>query len=280
MKTYREALNRTISLLEEAGIDNPSYDGWALFEEATGMNRVKYLLEQKQIIADNEEQLLEQYVARRMSREPLQHILGYAYFYGRKYNVSPAVLIPRHDTEVVVETALGRLHADSRVLDMCTGSGCIGITVALECVTASVDAVDISPQALEVARRNAGDLGADVRFVHSDLFENLKKDILYDMIISNPPYIPTKVIEGLAREVKEYDPMLALDGSEDGLLFYRRIVDEARNYLKHGGEIVFEIGHDQADSVSTLLADAGYSDIYIKKDLAGLDRVAGGIWLG
>lgn len=280
MKTYREALNRAISLLEEADIDNPSYDGWALFEEATGMNRVKYLLEQKRVIADNEEQLLEQYVARRLAREPLQHILGYAYFYGRKYNVSPAVLIPRHDTEVVVEAALGRLRAGSRVLDMCTGSGCIGITVALECVSARVDAVDISPQALEVAKCNAGELGADVKFFHSDLFENLKKDILYDMIISNPPYIPTKVIEGLSREVREYDPMLALDGSEDGLLFYRRIVDEARNYLRPGGEIVFEIGHDQADSVGALLADAGYSDIYIKKDLSGLDRVAGAIWLG
>jgi release factor glutamine methyltransferase len=161
---------------------------------------------------------------------------------------------------------------------MCTGSGCILISLLKLCSFADVSGVgaDVSEEALQVAHKNAENLGVDATFVHSDLFSEVEEQ--YDVIVSNPPYIRTSVIEGLKEEVKFHDPFIALDGKEDGLYFYRRIVEESPQYLKKGGKLYFEIGHDQGEDVSRLMKEAGFSDVTVKKDLAGLDRVVFGVY--
>ena len=181
-------------------------------------------------------------------------------------------MIPRQDTEVLVETALAMMKPECRLLDMCTGSGCILLSLAKLGTVAEGIGVDISEGALKVAERNRENLGLpQVRLVHSNLFESVEG--VFDMIVSNPPYIPTEDIEDLMREVRDHEPHLALDGSKDGLLFYRKLAEESGRYLVPGGSLLFEIGYDQGGAVSQLLDQAGFKDIHVKKDLAGLDRV-------
>lgn len=275
MRTYRDYLEKAIELLEDHGIDNAKGDAFELLEHYSGMTRTQYLLKADEDMPFNEAESLFRAASKRANHVPLQHIMGFAYFYGRQFDVNENVLIPRFDTECVVEYALQNVQNQAMVLDMCTGSGCIGITMALE-KELKVKACDISEKALEVAKGNADKLGAEVEFVKSDLFTEFK-DESFDMIVSNPPYIPTEVIATLSSEVKDFDPMLALDGSSDGLLFYRRIIDEGSRFLKKGGRFVFEIGSDQAQEVSDLLAKAGFLDIVCKKDLAGLDRIVSAV---
>jgi release factor glutamine methyltransferase len=218
-----------------------------------------------------------------MKREPLQHILGQAYFYGRAFNVNKNVLVPRFDTEVLVENALKTVKDGDAVLDMCTGSGCIIITLALERNLSVAVGCDKSDEALSVARGNlrklTGGAGRNITFMQGDLFQALGSDYRnsFDCIVSNPPYIESSVIDTLSDEVKNYDPLMALDGGEDGLAFYREITGQANSYLKDGGALFFEIGAEQGKAVAELMERAGYSDIEIIKDLAGLDRVVRGI---
>ena len=191
---------------------------------------------------------------------------------GLPFLVNESVLIPRQDTEVLVETALAMMKPECRLLDMCTGSGCILLSLAKLGTVAEGVGVDISEGALKVAERNRENLGLpQVRLVHSNLFESVEG--VFDMIVSNPPYIPTEDIEDLMREVRDHEPHLALDGSKDGLLFYRKLAEESGRYLVPGGSLLFEIGYDQGKAVSQLLDQAGFKDIHVKKDLAGLDRV-------
>ena len=191
---------------------------------------------------------------------------------GLPFFVNESVLIPRQDTEVLVETALAMMKPECRLLDMCTGSGCILLSLAKLGTVAEGVGVDISEGALKVAERNRENLGLpQVRLVHSNLFESVEG--VFDMIVSNPPYIPTEDIEDLMREVRDHEPHLALDGSKDGLLFYRKLAEESGRYLVPGGSLLFEIGYDQGGAVSQLLDQAGFKDIHVKKDLAGLDRV-------
>lgn len=276
MRTYKDYVEEVIKLLENHNIDNARGDALELLERFSGMTRTEYVIDGNKDMPVDEAELLFRGASMRAHNVPLQHILGFAYFYGRKFKVNGDVLIPRFDTECVVEYALNHMENGAEVLDMCTGSGCIGITVALE-KKVRVCAVDISPKALAVACENAAKSGAEVEFIQGDLFENIGADRTFDMIISNPPYIPTEAIKNLAAEVKDYDPVLALDGSPDGLLFYRRIINEGRRFLKTGGRFVFEIGSDQAEDVRKLLSDAGFKDIIIKKDLAGLDRIVSAV---
>ena len=187
------------------------------------------------------------------------------------------VLVPRQDTEVLVESVLEVLKPGMNVLDMCTGSGCILISLMKLGGQVSGAGVDISGEALQVACQNAEKLGVETRFLHSDLFTEVEEK--YDVIVSNPPYIRTAVIEELKEEVKFHDPFLALDGKEDGLYFYRNIIEEASDYLKPRGRLYFEIGHDQGEDVSRLMREAGFSDVTVKKDLAGLDRVVFGVYI-
>lgn len=201
---------------------------------------------------------------------------------GLVFCVNRHVLIPRQDTEILVETALERMKPGMQILDMCTGSGCILLSLLKLCKAEGVTGTgtDISKEALRVAVSNAERLGIRAKFVQGDLFENIGSQKIFDMIVSNPPYIPTAVIDGLQEEVKLYDPYVALDGREDGLFFYRRIVKESIPYIKRDGCLLFEIGCEQAEAVAGLMEKAGYKDIRVKKDLAGLDRVVYGMYNG
>ena len=276
--TLKEAYEYGQEQLKNVGIDDADLDAWYLLEHVTGITRAGYFMDMHRALSEKEEAEYREFVAIRAKHVPLQHITGVQEFMGLAFGVNKHVLVPRQDTEVLVESVLEVLKPEMRVLDMCTGSGCILISLLKLCGFADVSGVgvDVSEDALQVACKNAENLGVDATFVHSDLFSEVEEQ--YDVIVSNPPYIRTSVIEGLKEEVKFHDPFIALDGKEDGLYFYRRIVEESPRYLKKGGKLYFEIGHDQGDDVSRLMKEAGFSDVTVKKDLAGLDRVVFGVY--
>ena len=221
---------------------------------------------------------------KRAEHIPLQHLTGTACFMGYDFYVDERVLVPRQDTEILVEEALNLLKKTEkpRILDMCTGSGCILLSILKEIPDAEGVGSDLSEAALQVAEKNVQKLGLDQRavLVHSDLFSGEyfsetsgKTQGEYDMLVSNPPYIPTREIETLMDEVRTHDPYMALDGKEDGLYFYRKITEECRKYLKPGGWLLYEIGWDQGRAVTGIMENAGFEQITVKKDLAELDRV-------
>ena len=281
---YREILLKGEERLASLNIADSKNDAWLLFEYIFDMPRHKYFMDSNMECLD--EKLVEDYlqvVELRGNHIPLQHITKTQDFMGMTFRVNENVLIPRQDTEVLVEKALSVVKAGDQVLDMCTGSGCIAISIA-KLKNVSVTAVDISPKALEVAKGNADNLDAsNVKFVESNLFEKLKEDSTsknckkYDIIVSNPPYIKSLDVEDLMIEVKDHEPRLALDGDEDGLKFYRAITMEAKEFLKSGGYLMYEIGCDQAEDLRVIMEENGFKDIETIKDLAGLDRVCVGI---
>lgn len=256
-------------------VDNASVDAWYLLEHIYGISRVDFLIRRNDPFDEAQMKKSADYQAlirRRSEGYPVQYLTGGTEFMGLPFFVNESVLIPRQDTEVLVETALAMMKPECRLLDMCTGSGCILLSLAKLGTVAEGVGVDISEGALKVAERNRENLGLpQVRLVHSNLFESVEG--VFDMIVSNPPYIPTEDIEDLMREVRDHEPHLALDGSKDGLLFYRKLAEESGRYLVPGGSLLFEIGYDQGGAVSQLLDQAGFKDIHVKKDLAGLDRV-------
>lgn len=281
----REALKRAEAYLQERGVADASVDAWILLEYATGMTRAAYLADGMRPMAEAEEERYFALIERRGRRIPLQHITGEQEFMGLNFRVNPCVLIPRQDTETLVEEALALLKPGMKVLDLCTGSGCIAISLKKlwrepherafgKTDGLTVEASDLSAEALETAKENADRLDADVRLICSDLFSQI--DGVYDVIVSNPPYIESDEIERLADEVRLHEPRLALDGMADGLYFYRRIVREAALHLKDGGWLLFEIGCSQAEQVAGLMRQAGYDEIKVTKDLSGLDRVVTG----
>jgi release factor glutamine methyltransferase len=278
--TYREMRMKTAGMLHEAGIENEAAESWFLMEFACGIDRSFYFLHEADEMSPEDEQKLSELAQRRCSHIPLQHLTGEQEFMGLPFWVNEHVLIPRQDTEILVEEALKKIpKADAkkgpyRVLDLCTGSGCIAISIASFCPHTEVSACDISREALLVAQRNGQRNGVSVQFVQSDLFSQIHEK--YDMIVSNPPYIPSAVIPTLMPEVRDFEPKGALDGMEDGLFFYRKIVRESLDYLMPHGELLFEIGHDQAQAVSDLMRENNFYDIKVIKDLAGLDRVVTG----
>ncbi len=282
--TLREALDYGRARLTEAKIEEANLDAWLLLEYITRVNRASYFGNQDATMEENQWTAYQSVIEERGKRIPLQHITGVQEFMGLVIQVNENVLIPRQDTEVLVEIALENIPRDLtrsrsneklKVLDMCTGSGCILISLLrMRAGVIEGTGVDISVKALEVACNNALLNEVEAVFVESNLYENVAGS--YDMIISNPPYIPTKVIEELEEEVKLHDPMLALDGKEDGLYFYRKIIDEAESYLKPEGILLFEIGHDQGDDISRYMIEKGFKEVRVKKDLAGLDRVVYG----
>ncbi len=273
--TLKEAYEYGQKRLIDAGIDDAVIDAWYLLEHVTGISRAMYFLCMNEEMNQQKEAQYKEYLGTRAKHIPLQHITGVQEFMGLEFNVNEHVLVPRQDTEILVEEALKVLQPEMEVLDMCTGSGCIIISLMKFVKTILGTAVDISEDALDVAKSNAEKLEADVKFIHSNLFE--KVEGTYDMIVSNPPYIRTAVIEELKEEVKFHDPFLALDGKEDGLFFYRKIIKESLNYLKQNGRLYFEIGHDQGEDVKNLMEEAGFVEVVVKKDLAGLDRVVCGM---
>lgn len=272
--TYGQLLQDATNKLEAAGVDDAAYDAFSLFEYAFHMNRAQYLVKSREEV-DNSGEYLE-LIKRRAGHEPLQYITGSQCFYGLDYYVDNRVLIPRYDTEVVVENILSAEKADNLdVLDICTGSGCIAITLASNRPSWKVTGSDISEGALEVSAINKDKLNVhNVSFVHSDLLCSIEGQ--FDIIVSNPPYIERKVIEGLTSEVKDHEPMLALCGGDDGLDLYKRIIKDAVGHLKAGGRLYFEIGYNQGQAVSELLKEYGYNDIRVQQDLAGKDRMVSG----
>lgn len=274
--TIQELYKEGIRQLKQAEIAEAELDAWYLLEYVTGISRTMYYLKQSE---PAEEEAVKRYfdcIGRRAQRIPLQHITGEQEFMGLTFFVNEHVLIPRQDTEVLVEEALCHLRGTEEVLDMCTGSGCILLSLAHYRKGIKAVGADISEQALQVAERNAKRLEEQVTLQRSDLFDQIHGD--YDLIVSNPPYIRTEVIEELEEEVRLHDPMIALDGKEDGLHFYRKITEQSQAHLKCGGWLLFEIGHDQGEDVAKMMEEAGFTEVSVKKDLAGLDRVVSGMY--
>ena len=284
MISLEALLKEGTTVLEENKIQEARLDAWLLLEYVTGISRALYYADPGKMLEKEKAEEYRQLIRQRAEHIPLQHITHQAYFMGFEFYVNENVLIPRQDTETLVEKALEILQGQDkpRVLDMCTGSGCILLSILAMKENAIGTGADVSDKALLVAKRNAEGLNVADRaeFVESDLFsspffkETTGKEVpLYDILISNPPYIRSAVIDDLMEEVKGHDPRIALDGHEDGLYFYRRIVSEGKAYLREEGWMLFEIGYDQGEDVSTLLKEAGFIHVQVIKDLAGLDRV-------
>ena len=269
-------LNWTKAYLAEKGVENPRLEAEWMLCEALSLDRVGLYLNFDKPLSDHELAAYRSMVVRRAKREPLQYILGSQEFMGLDFQVSPAVLIPRHDTEVLVTEAAKRGCGSRSILDIGTGSGCVAIALAKALPEAQVLSVDISGEALAVARDNAQRIGVSVEFVQGSLLEPFTGR-RFDMIVSNPPYIPAADLDTLQQEVRGYEPLSALDGGADGLDFYRRITQAAPGYLNPGGWLVFEVGAGQAPQVLELLGagDLG-SESFTALDPAGIERVVGG----
>lgn len=281
---YRDLYNQGIEILSSENIVDAKIDARLLLEYACKTDRNALFLKGDMEVSDIDEKAYLDLIAKRVQHIPLQHLTGEQEFMGLTFKVNEHVLVPRQDTECLVEIVLKHLHDGMRILDMCTGSGCILISLLHYSNDCQGVGVDLSKEALKVAMHNAMVLGnngvsdaMNIAFIQSDLFE--KVDGKFDIIVSNPPYIKTKVIETLMPEVKDYEPIMALDGMEDGLYFYRQIILDAKKHLNRGGQLFFEIGYDQGVEVSDLMKQAGYVDVEVTKDLAGLDRVVYGTFL-
>ncbi len=276
--TYEKLLAQATDRLIMAGVTDAQLDAWYLLEDTFGINRADYFLKKREcpeLIPGCWEDRLKL----RCERVPLAYVLGYTEFMGLRFHVEPGVLVPRQDTETLVEWVLKAEEGPMTLLDMCTGSGCIGLSLA-KLGGFQVTLSDLSPRAIHVSRINRGglDLEEQVEIYHGDLFEALPEGKQFDVIVSNPPYIETAVIEDLQEEVRDHEPRMALDGMEDGLFFYRKLAKEAPHWLTPGGRIYLEIGYDQGVSVPALLQVAGFVDVTVKKDLAGNDRVVRGVY--
>lgn len=274
---YQELYRMGKDRLTEAKIPEAELDARLLLEEVCGTDRNDLLVHGDKEIPPEQCDRYVEYIQRRQKREPLQQITGYQEFMGLRFKVTPDVLIPRQDTEILVEEVMRYVHDGMHILDMCTGSGCILLSLLKYSNDCEGTGCDISEPALKVAEGNAKELSLNASFVQSNLFENISGK--YEFIVSNPPYIPTGVIPTLMEEVRDHEPVSALDGREDGLYFYREIVEKAGEYLYPGGMLFFEIGYDQAEKVSSLMRKAGYQEVTVCKDLAGLDRVVYGTLL-
>ena len=271
---YTEAFLMGMQKLKEAEIGEAQLDARLLLEEVCGTDHNTLLCHGDREVSEAEEEQYRKALEQRAVHVPLQHLLGYQDFMGLRFQVNEHVLIPRQDTEILVEEAMRYLHDGMRILDLCTGSGCILLSLLHYSNDCEGTGVDISKEALQVAALKAELLGIKADFLKSDLYEKVTGK--FDLLVSNPPYIERKVIPTLMEEVREYDPYIALDGGEDGLDFYRRIIGGAQDYLKRGGQILMEIGSGQAQAVSELLREAGFKEIDVCRDFAGLDRVVSG----
>lgn len=272
--TYREALNLGGKLLTEAEITDAKTDAWLLLSMVCRMERSFYYLHMEEDLPEEELSEYEIALKKRAEHVPLQYIVGETEFMGLRFKVNSGVLIPRQDTETLVEEAIKVIKPGMKILDLCTGSGCIVISILHNVSDVEGYAVDISKQALNVAKENARSNDVSVIFEHSDIFEHVTGS--FDVIVSNPPYIPTAEILKLMPEVQMFEPMEALDGKEDGLYFYQKILENARNYLNSKGKLLFEIGYDQGEAVSQLMQKSGFRDVQVIKDLAHNDRVVKG----
>ena len=271
---YIEAFDKYVKLLEEKNFKDAKSDILLLIYEIFDFDFSKWTMYKYDEIEDiSKLDTLNEYVKKRLGHMPIQYILNKAYFCGLPLYVNENVLIPRFDTEVLVEEVLkvSKKDKSKRILDICTGSGAIAIALKKLGGFERVDALDISDKALEVARRNANELDLDINFLKSDMFSSLTCENKYDIIVSNPPYIQSDVVDTLESEVKDFEPRLALDGDVDGMKFYKIIAKNYENYLADNGVLALEIGYDEADDIRALFEG---KNVVIKKDPANLDRVA------
>ena len=270
---YKELLKYGETLLQG---EDAALEAWFLFSELFQVDRAGYVLRMNQ---EAEETAQQQYLAmlkRRLSGEPVAYILGNWEFMGLPFKVSPAVLIPRPDTETLVEAVIDWSRAKKtpiQIADLCTGSGCIAISLAHYIPNSVVCASDLSPEALQIAGENANINCVSVDFYQGDLWEALPAGRQYDVITSNPPYIDWKQLEELDTDVIDHEPRLALDGGEDGLIFYRRLAERTEEFLKEDGRAFWEIGYDQGQTVAEIVRQSGLKVVEVRKDLAGHDRV-------
>ena len=293
--TRREAYEYGVEQLEAEGIENADCDIRILLEDLCGVDREELFIQGDKVISRRETEIFMNAVNKRMGHYPVQYITGKQEFMGLTFTVNQNVLIPRMDTEILVEEVMRQLNDGSRILDMCTGSGCILLSLLYYSNDCEGVGVDISEEALDVAKDNAGRLILDdtfdllfktggmgkkhldedkIEFIQSNLFNDVRGR--FDIIVSNPPYIRSDVIPTLMEEVRDYEPMLALDGKEDGIYFYRKIIEKSPEYSNAGGMLFFEIGYDQAADVVELMENAGFKDVTVVQDYAHLDRVVWG----
>lgn len=304
---YREVYQWGTERLKEAGVSEAELDARLLLEAVCRTDRNTLLVHGDREVSPEEYNSYVNYISQREMHVPLQYITGVQEFMGLEFEVNENVLIPRQDTEILVEEVMRYLHDGMKILDMCTGSGCILLSLLYYSNDCMGLGVDVSQDALDVAVRNLEKLKAikgeiDADFIQGDLFEGLEKkhyadkdfeeagserddlnkdrELRFDIIVSNPPYIKSSVIDTLMPEVKEHEPVSALDGRDDGLYFYRGITEQAGDYLSGGGRLFFEIGFDQGEAVKGIMEAAGYKQVEIVKDYAGLDRVVHGIFSG
>lgn len=280
MMTVREILQYGKHALEDSRNEYAKYESRVLLEEVLGIKYMQMLVNPDASVSSEAENRYKEMLEKRRQHYPLQYILGYAHFMDYTFIVNEHVLIPRNDTEVLVETVDQLLNSkafESRsvsLLDLCCGSGCIGISLKLYHDNVNLALCDISKDALEVASRNLKKYQLDAALLESDLFTNVKEQ--YSIIVCNPPYIERDVIPTLMPEVKDYEPMQALDGGVSGLDFYQAILADVHQYLNREGYLFFEIGYNQGQAVSGLMKNAGFCDVCVKKDYAGLDRIVYG----
>lgn len=256
--------------LQTAGVEEAGLDAWYLLSYCMGISKSQYYMMQEDDITEEMQMSYIQLINERCTRKPLQYITHLQEFMGLEFYVDENVLIPRQDTEILVELAL-KYCENKSVLDMCTGSGCIAVSIAKLGEARDVTASDISKEALCIAAKNASNNDVNISFIESDLWKNI--DGKYDIVVSNPPYVTADEMKGLMPEVIEHEPELALYGGDDGLDIYKRIISKLAEHINNGGYIFFEIGYAQGKSVSDILLENGFEDVKIEKDLAGLDRV-------
>ena len=279
--TYRECYEKGCHILNEAGIEESTLDARLLLEAACGTDRNDLLAHDEQPVMSQAEEKYLNWIRQRAEHIPLQQLTGEQDFMGLTFSVNEHVLIPRQDTEILVEEVLKELHDRMRILDMCTGSGCILLSLLHYSNDCEGLGVDLSAEALEVAGRNVlkvltPEKAEHAHFLQSDLFEKVEEK--FEIIVSNPPYIASAEVEKLMPEVRDHEPRMALDGTEDGLHFYRRIIKEAGKHLVNSGMLFFEIGYDQGQAVSELMRTEGYCEVQVVQDYAGLDRVVLGTY--
>lgn len=271
--TLREILTEGEGKLVSAGVPEAKLNAWYLFAHCFSMTKSQFFLRADEEAEDSGYRRYQELLDKRSRRIPLEHLTGETEFMGLPFFVNENVLIPRQDTECLVEEVL-KFCDGADVLDLCTGSGCIGISLAKLAHCKSVVLSDISAEALEMAKKNAENNDVKVQIVESDLFQSIQGR--FDLVVSNPPYIRSGEIPKLMPEVCEHEPLRALDGSGDGLLFYRSIIGEIGAFLKNDATVFFEIGADQGGAVSQLMHEAGFRNVEVKQDLAGLDRIVCG----
>lgn len=279
--TYRECYEQGCRTLQAAGIEEAALDARLLLEAVCGTDRNDLLVHGEQPVSPEAEEKYLNWIRQRAEHIPLQQLTGEQDFMGLTFSVNEHVLIPRQDTEILEEEVLKELHDGMRVLDMCTGSGCILLSLLHYSNDCEGLGVDLSAEALEVAGRNVlkvltPEKAEHAHFLQSDLFEKVEGK--FEIIVSNPPYIASAEVEKLMPEVRDHEPRMALDGTEDGLYFYRRIIEEAGKHLVSSGMLFFEIGYDQGQAVSELMRTEGYCEVQVVQDYAGLDRVVLGTY--